>query len=123
MPAIGLAMEARERARPRQGRAILRRMVLDTLSGRSPLYRLEEFFKHQDTQLLLGQDVDPTSFNDTTVARAIDAIFEIGAEKVFSEVAFNASCRFPLNKRYVPVSKFEFEIGKSKIINSMSIYL
>lgn len=76
-------------------------MVLDTLSGRSPLYRLEEFFKHQDTQLLLGQDVDPTSFNDTTVARAIDAIFEVGAEKVFSEVAFNASCTFPLNKRYV----------------------
>ena len=50
-------------------------MVLDTLSGRSPLYRLEEFFKHQDTQLLLGQEVDPTSFNDTTVARAMDAVF------------------------------------------------
>ena len=76
-------------------------MVLDTLSGRSPLYRLEEFFKHQDTQLLLGQEVDPTSFNDTTVARAMDAVFDIGAEKVFSEVAFSASCRFPLDKRYV----------------------
>jgi hypothetical protein len=24
-------------------------MILDTLSGRSPLYRLEEFFTHQDT--------------------------------------------------------------------------
>jgi hypothetical protein len=24
-------------------------LVLDTLSGRSPLYRLEEFFAHQDT--------------------------------------------------------------------------
>jgi transposase len=76
-------------------------MVLDTLSGRSPLYRLEEFFKHQDTQLLLGQDVDSTSFNDTTVARAMDAVFDIGAEKVFSEVAFSASCMFPLDKRYV----------------------
>ena len=76
-------------------------MVLDTLSGRSPLYRLEEFFKHQDTQLLLGQEVDPTSFNDTTVARAMDAVFDIGAEKVFSEVAFSASCMFPLDKRYV----------------------
>jgi transposase len=76
-------------------------MVLDTLSGRSPLYRLEEFFEHQDTQLLLGQEVDPTSFNDTTVARAMDAVFDIGAEKVFSEVAFSASCRFPLDKRYV----------------------
>jgi hypothetical protein len=29
-------------------------LVLDTLSGRSPLYRLEEFFAHQDTELLLG---------------------------------------------------------------------
>ena len=65
---------------------IIQGMVLDTLSGRSPLYRLEEFFKHQDTQLLLGQDVDSTSFNDTTVARALDALFNIGAEKVFSEV-------------------------------------
>lgn len=76
-------------------------MVLDTLSGRSPLYRLEEFFEHQDTQLLLGQEVDSTSFNDTTVARAMDAVFDIGAEKVFSEVAFSASCMFPLDKRYV----------------------
>src|SRR5262245_65193645 len=25
-------------------------MILDTLSGRSPLYRLEEFFTHQDTR-------------------------------------------------------------------------
>ena len=27
-------------------------LVLDTLSGRSPLYRLEEFFAQQDTELL-----------------------------------------------------------------------
>ena len=80
---------------------IVQGMILDTLSGRSPLYRLEEFFEHQDTQLLLGQQVDSTSFNDTTVARALDAIFNIGAEKVFSEVAFAASCVFPLDKRYV----------------------
>lgn len=80
---------------------IVQGMVLDTLSGRSPLYRLEEFFKHQDTQLLLGQQVDSTSFNDTTVARAMDALFNVGAEKVFSEVAFIASCKFPLDKKYV----------------------
>ena len=29
-------------------------LALDTLSGRSPLYRFEEFFAHQDTALLLG---------------------------------------------------------------------
>lgn len=66
---------------------ILQGMVLDTLSGRSPLYRLAAFFEHQDTGLLLGQETPETSFNDTTVARAMDAVFAVGAEKVFSAVA------------------------------------
>jgi hypothetical protein len=34
-------------------------LVLDTLSGRRPLYRLEEFFAHQDTELLLGKALPP----------------------------------------------------------------
>jgi len=80
---------------------IIQGMVLDTLSGRSPLYRLADFFKHQDTELLLGEEVDPVSFNDTTVARAMDAIFDVGAEKVFSAVAFKAACEFSLDKNYV----------------------
>ncbi len=80
---------------------IMQGMVLDTLSGRSPLYRLAEFFEHQDTKLLLGQDVEAVSFNDTTVARAMDAVFEIGAKKVFNEVAFKASCEFSLDNRHV----------------------
>src|SRR5712692_2037256 len=37
-------------------------LVLDTLSGRSPLYRLEEFFAQQDTELLLGKAVAPEAF-------------------------------------------------------------
>ncbi|TDI76828.1 MAG: IS1634 family transposase [Bacteroidetes bacterium] len=80
---------------------IIQGMVLDILSGRSPLYRLTDFFEHQDTELLLGEKVNSTSFNDTTVARAMDAVFDNGAEKVFSAVAFRASCKFSLNKKYV----------------------
>lgn len=80
---------------------IIQGMILDTLSGRSPLYRLADFFKHQDTELLLGKKVERTSFNDTTVARAMDAVFDVGAEKVFNAVAFKASCEFSLEKRHV----------------------
>ncbi len=80
---------------------IIQGMVLDILSGRSPLYRLADFFDHQDTELLLGQEVASTSFNDTTVARAMDAVFNVGAEKVFNAVAFKASCGFSLEKRHV----------------------
>jgi hypothetical protein len=38
-------------------------LVLDTLSGRSPLYRLEEFFAQHDTALLLGKAVPLHSRN------------------------------------------------------------
>jgi len=39
-------------------------MVLDTLTGQSPLYRLNEFFKNQDTELLPGKKIDPLKFSD-----------------------------------------------------------
>lgn len=80
---------------------IVQAMVLDTLSGRSPLYRLVEFFEHQDSNLLFGRQVPCTAFNDTTVGRAMDAIFEVGAQKLFSEVAFQACRRFPLDIGHV----------------------
>ena len=76
---------------------IVQAMVLDTLCGRSPLYRLADFFQHQDTELLLGRIIPCSAFNDTTVGRAMDAIFEAGAAKLFSEVAFQACRRFPLD--------------------------
>ncbi len=80
---------------------IMQGMVLDTLSSRSPLYRLQEFFENQDTEVLLGREVQNSAFNDTTVARAMDAVFQAGAEKTFSDVAFQAARQFPLDTRYM----------------------
>src|SRR5215468_3020637 len=45
---------------------------LDTLSGRSPLYRLEAFFAPHDTALLLGQAVPPHALHDDTAGRVLD---------------------------------------------------
>ena len=44
-------------------------MVLDTLSGRTPLYRMEEFFQEKDTELLLGCDVKPALFCEYNIGR------------------------------------------------------
>src|SRR5512146_2145727 len=49
-------------------------LALDTLSGRSPLYRLEEFFAHQDTELLLGKALPPQACTDDTVGRVLDRL-------------------------------------------------
>jgi len=76
-------------------------MILDTLSGRSPLYRLEEFFAHQDTALLLGKAIAPGAFDDDTVGRVLDRLYDTGTMKVFTACAVRADQVLGLDKRYV----------------------
>jgi transposase len=76
-------------------------LVLDTLSGRSPLYRLEEFFASQDTELLLGKAVPPHALNDDTVGRVLDRLYDMGTIKLFTACAVRAVTRFGLERRYV----------------------
>ncbi len=75
-------------------------MILDTLSGRSPLYRLEEFFAQQDTARLLGKAVAPEAFHDDTVGRVLDRLDEIGTMKLFTACAVRADQVCGLDKRY-----------------------
>lgn len=82
------------------GRVILG-MILDTLTGRSPLYRLDEFFENQDTELLLGKQTDPLLFSDYTVGRVLDRIYDYGAMKVFSEISRRALDYFKIDRSHV----------------------
>jgi transposase len=74
-------------------------MVLDTLSGRTPLYRLTEFFEEKDIELLLGTAIEPSRFCDTNLGRAMDQIFEVGAMRIFSQIAQNALVEFAVDPR------------------------
>lgn len=74
-------------------------MVLDTLSGRTPLYRLTEFFEEKDTELLLGTAIEPERFCDTNIGRSMDKIFETGSQKIFSQLAQNALTVFEVDPR------------------------
>ena len=72
-------------------------MVLDTLSGRSPLYRLQRFFEDKDTELLLGEEADPNVFADHNVSRVLDSLYEAGTGRLFSQIAQNAIGAFALD--------------------------
>jgi hypothetical protein len=76
-------------------------LVLDTLSGRSPLYRLEELFAHQDTELLLGKALPSHAFTDDTVGRVLDRLYDMGTMKLFTACAVRAAATFGLEHRYV----------------------
>lgn len=78
---------------------IILAMVMDTLSGRSPLYRMNEFFEDKDIELLLGEDVDPSVFKDHTMSRRMDLIHEFGTNRVFGALAANSVRVFGLSTR------------------------
>jgi transposase len=72
-------------------------MVIDTLSGRTPLYRLKESLKDLDTELILGKQIAPERFDDTNLGRAMDKIFETGPQKIFSQISQHAIGGFELD--------------------------
>jgi transposase len=76
---------------------IVQAMVLDTLSGRSPLYRIKEFLAGQDVELLVGEDLPADAFSDINVGRSLDAIFEAGPTKIVTELGVRATGAFALD--------------------------
>ena len=79
-------------------------VVCDILSGRSPLYKVEEFIAQQDTELLFGIPVDSHSFNDDALGHAFDRIHKKGTLKLFTEVSLKAASVFNLD-----TSKYNFD--------------
>jgi len=76
---------------------IVQALVLDTLSGRSPLYHLQEFMEDIDTGLLVGRDYPPEAFSDTNIDRAMDAIFKAGPSRIITELGYSAAKAFSIN--------------------------
>ncbi|WP_320043064.1 IS1634 family transposase [uncultured Desulfobacter sp.] len=72
-------------------------MIMDTLSGRTPLYRLEEAFNGLDSELILGVPISPDQLNDNNLGRAMDKLFEAGTNKIFSQISQNAIGCFKLD--------------------------
>jgi transposase len=82
------------------GRIVLA-LMLDTLSGRSPLFRLSQAFAKMDTELLLGEAISPDKLNDDAVGRVLDRLYEVGTSKVLSAVAVRVVKLFELDTAHV----------------------
>jgi transposase len=82
------------------GRVVLALMV-DALSGRTPLFRLPQAFAKVDTELLLGEAILPEKLNDDAVGRVLDRLYEVGTSKVLAAVALRAVKLFDLDTTHV----------------------
>ena len=75
-------------------------LVLDTLSGRSPLDRLEEFFTHQDTESLWSKALPAQACTDDTVGRVLDRLYDCGPMRRCKACAGRAVRPLGLERRY-----------------------
>jgi len=69
-------------------------LIMNVLCGRSPIYRVEEFFSMRDVPLLLGEDIAAEMLNDDAIGRVLDRVYEHGTWKLFSEVCIQAFHEF-----------------------------
>jgi len=64
-----------------------------------------EFFDEKDTELLLGESIDPSCFNDTNLGRAMDKTYEKGTLSIFSKISQTA----PLVKFGIDARRLNFD--------------
>lgn len=57
-------------------------MIINQLSHRKALYRVQEFYQEQDVELLFGAGTKASDFNDDALGRALDALHDAGIENV-----------------------------------------
>lgn len=82
------------------GRCVLA-MILDALSGRSPLCRLEQFFMDKDAGQLLGEEISPAKLNDDTLGRVLDRISDVGTNTVLGAIVVRVMRSFELDLSHV----------------------
>jgi transposase len=92
-------------------------MILDTLSGRTPLYRLNDFALQHDMELLLGKTISPSCFEDHNVGRVLDKLYETGTTKVFSKIAVRAVDVFNIETKHV-----SFDTTSRNVFGNYDLY-
>jgi transposase len=76
-------------------------MVLDALSGRHPLYRIDSFFRNKDIELLLGQSIDHEKLTDDNFGRGLEQIYKANTTQLYSALVINALRAFEVPTRHM----------------------
>ncbi len=65
-------------------------IIINVLSARRPLYKIESFYEQQDPEVLLGKGVTADLLNDDALARALDKLGNATPDNVYLAVALSA---------------------------------
>lgn len=69
-------------------------MILNILSGRVALWRMDKWLELLDAELVLGKGIEPAQFNDTRLGQALDRLDEVGTDRILGDVATRYLTRY-----------------------------
>ena len=92
------------------GQAVMA-MILNALGfvGR-PLYLTPEFFSNKPVNLLIHPQLQASDFNDDSLGRALDTLYEKGVTEVFATVASKALTAYGVEHRFVHLDSTTFSL-------------
>ena len=92
------------------GQAVMA-MILNALGFVSrPLYLTPEFFSNKPVNLLIHPQMQASDFNDDSLGRALDALYEKGVTEAFATVASKALTTYEVEHRFVHLDSTTFSL-------------
>ena len=91
--------------------AAVQAMVLNALgfSGRA-MYLMPQYLHNKAVDLLIEPGLEAEDFNDDTLGRALDQLYEAGVTEVFAQVAAHALKEFGLEYRFYHLDSSSFHL-------------
>jgi transposase len=86
-------------------------MILNALGfvGRA-LYLTPDYFENKPVDLLIGPELSGSDFNDDTLARCLDDLYEAGVTEVFYKVAAHALQVYGIQSKFVHLDSSSFHL-------------
>ena len=92
------------------GEAVLA-MVLNSLGYTSrALYLMPDYLRNKPVDLLIRSDLKADDFNDDTLGRSLDDLYECGVTEVFASVASKALSAYGIEHRFVHLDSSSFHL-------------
>ena len=87
-------------------------MVLNGLgfSGRA-LYLMPEYLENKPVNLLISEELEASDFNDDTLGRALDELFQAGITEIFAQVAQDAVRTYQLETDFAHTDTSSFSLS------------
>jgi transposase len=86
-------------------------MVLNALGFTSrALYLMPQYMDNKPVDLLISPDLDAADFNDDSLGRSLDQLFEAGVTEVFAEAARHALAVYSIDHRFHHLDSSSFHL-------------